>query len=76
MVLQSLIPVGGDAEIKGQIQEAFNQTKAQGKIKPSQLDGFIYDTGRTVGAANGRLTTKIKIHVNSDGRNLHAYPCH
>ena len=69
-------PGWGDTEIKGLIEEAFSKAKAQGKIKPSQLDGFIYDTGRTVGAANGRLTTKIKIHVNSDGRNLHAYPCH
>ena len=69
-------PGWGDAEIKGLIEEAFSKAKAQGKIKPSQLDGFVYDTGRTVGAANGRLTTKIKIHVNSDGRNLHAFPCH
>ncbi|MBR4613739.1 MAG: RHS repeat-associated core domain-containing protein [Kiritimatiellae bacterium] len=68
-------PGWGDAEIKGLIEDAFLSAKAQGKIKPSQLDGFIYDTGRTVGATNGKLTTKIKIHVNSDGRNLHAFPC-
>lgn len=68
-------PGWGDSEIKGLIDEAFKQAKAQGKIKPSQLDGFIYDTGRTVGAAKGRLTTKIKIHVNPDGKNLHAFPC-
>lgn len=68
-------PGWGDTEIKELIEEAFRSAKKQGKIVPSQLDGFIYDTGRTVGAANGRLTTKIKIHVNSDGRNLHAFPC-
>ena len=67
-------PGWGDAEIKGLIEEAFAKAKAQGKIKPSQLDGFVYDTGRTVGAANGNLTTKIKIHVGRDGKNLHAFP--
>ncbi len=69
-------PGWGDAEIKGLIEEAFTKAKAQGKLKPSELDGFIYDTGRAVGAANGKITTKIKIHVNSDGKNLHAFPCH
>lgn len=69
-------PGWGDTEIKGLIGEAFTTAKAQGKIKPSELDGFIYDTGRTVGAANGKITTKSKIHVNSDGRNLHAFPYH
>lgn len=67
-------PGWGDSEIKGLIEEAFKQAKLQGKIKPSQLDGFVYDTRRTIGAANGKLTTKIKIHVNSDGKNLHAFP--
>jgi hypothetical protein len=28
----------------------------------------------TVGASKGSLTTRIKIHVNKDGRNLHAFP--
>lgn len=69
-------PGWGDAEIKGLIEEAFKKAKSLGKIQPKELDGFIYDTGRVVGAADGKLTTKIKIHVNSDGRNLHAYPCH
>jgi RHS repeat-associated protein len=67
-------PGWGDSEIKGLIEEAFKQAKLQGKIKPSQLDGFVYDTRRTIGAANGKLTTKIKIHINSDGKNLHAFP--
>ena len=40
----------------------------------ADLDGFVYDAGRTVGAANGIITTKIKIHVGRDGKNLHAFP--
>ena len=45
-----LKPGWGDAEIKELIEEAFTQSQAQGKVKPSQLDGFIYDTGRIIGA--------------------------
>ena len=69
-------PGWGDAEIKELIEEAFAKARAQGKIRPSQLDGFVYDTGRIVGAADGAVATKIKIHVNSDGKRLHAFPCH
>ena len=68
------LPGWGDAEIKGLIEEAFAAAKKQGKIKPSELDGFIYDAGRLVGASKGNKTTRIKIHVNNDGRNLHAFP--
>lgn len=68
------MPGWGDSEIKGLIDEAFSAAKKQGKIKPSELDGFIYDAGRLVGASKGGKTTRIKIHVNSDGRNLHAFP--
>ena len=67
-------PGWGDAEIKGLIGEAFESAKRQGKFKPADLDGFVYDAGRTVGAANGIITTKIKIHVGRDGKNLHAFP--
>lgn len=56
------------------LDEALQAAKRQGKIKPSQIDGFIYDTGRHVGAANGGVTTKIKIHVSPDGKRLHAFP--
>ena len=64
----------GDREIKSLIDEALQAAKRQGKIKPSQVDGFIYDTGRNIGASKGRETTKIMIHVNRDGKNLHAFP--
>ena len=67
-------PGWGDPQIKGLIEEAFAAAKRLGKYKPVDLDGFVYDAGRTVGAANGKITTKIKIHVNPDGRNLHAFP--
>lgn len=68
-------PGWGDPQIKGLIEEAFAAAKRQGKYKPIDLDGFVYDTGRTIGAANGKITTKIKIHINRDGKNLHAFPC-
>ena len=67
-------PGWGDVEIKGLIGEAFESAKRQGKFKPADLDGFVYDAGRTVGAANGIITTKIKIHIGRDGKNLHAFP--
>jgi RHS repeat-associated protein len=67
-------PGWGDTQIKALIDEAFVEAKRQGKIKPHQLDGFIYDARRTVGASKGNLTTRIKIHINKDGRNLHAFP--
>lgn len=34
------------------------------------------DSFQEIGAADGKVTTKIKIHVNSDGKRLHAFPCH
>ena len=68
-------PGWGDSQIKGLIEEAFAAAKRLGKYKPTDLDGFVYDTGRTIGAANGKITTKIKIHINRDGKNLHAFPC-
>ena len=41
---------------------------------PQDLDGFVFDTGRIIGASNGKKVTKIKIHINADGKGLHAYP--
>ncbi len=68
------MPGWNDVEIKALIGDAFQAAKQQGKVSPKDLDGFIYDTGKTVGASNGKLTTKIKIHVNRDGTGLHAFP--
>ena len=68
------LPGWGDTEIKGLIEEAFSAAKAQGKFSPAQLDNFVYDAGKTVGAARGAKTTKIRIHVNPDGTGLHAFP--
>ena len=67
-------PGWGDAEIKALIDEALKAAQRMGKIKPTEVDGFIYDTGRFVGAAKGRKTTRIKIHVSPEGKRLHAFP--
>lgn len=67
-------PAWGDTQIKGLIDKAVAEAKRMGKYKPMDLDGFTYDAGRTVGAASGKITTKIKIHINRDGKNLHAFP--
>ena len=60
--------------VKGLISEAFKAAAKQGKIKPQDLDGFVFDTGRIIGASNGKKVTKIKIHINADGKGLHAFP--
>ena len=57
-----------------QTAEAFKAAAKQGKIKPQDLDGFVFDTGRIIGASNGKKVTKIKIHINADGKGLHAFP--
>ena len=60
--------------VRGLISEAFESAAKQGKFKPQELDGFVFDTGRVIGASNGKKVTKIKIHINPDGKGLHAYP--
>lgn len=68
------VPGWGDPEIKALVERAVEQAKAQGKIKPSELDNFVFDAGAKVGASNGKLTTKIKLKINANGENLHAFP--
>ncbi len=68
------IPGWGDNEIKKLIDEAFNAAKREGKVNLKDLNGYIYDTGKNIGASNGELTTKIQIQVNTDGTSLHAFP--
>ena len=68
------IPGWGDKEIKGLIQEAFNDAKSKGLFKPEQLNGYVYNAKRTVGASDGCLVKRVEIKINKDGTNLHAYP--
>jgi hypothetical protein len=68
------VPGWGDAEIKPLVEKAIQDAKMKGKIKPQDLDGYIFDVGSKVGASNGKVTSKIKIHINQDGTNLHAFP--
>jgi RHS repeat-associated protein len=68
------MPGWGDTEIQGVIENALLTAKKQGKIKPLDLDNFVYDVGKPVGAARGKITSKIRIHINPDGTGLHAFP--
>ena len=68
------MPGWGDAEIKTLIQEALDEAKKKGLLKPGQLNGYVYDARKTVGASDGCLVKRIEIKINNDGKNLHAYP--
>ena len=67
-------PGWGDAEIKKLIQEGLDQAKKNGKRKPDELNGYIYDAKKSVGASDGCPVNRIEIKINNDGENLHAYP--
>jgi hypothetical protein len=67
-------PGFGDKEIKDLITQALQDAKVKGKLKPKELDAYIFDTGNIIGASNGKKTTKIKLHINANGDNLHAFP--
>lgn len=67
-------PGWGDKEILELIELALKYAKGKGLVKPTDIDGYIFDCGRVVGASKGQTTRKIKIHINRDGRNLHAFP--
>jgi len=68
------IPGWGDSEIKSVLEKALKDAKVKGKMKPQEIDGYIFDVGSEIGASNGKMTTKIKIHINADGTNLHPFP--
>ena len=68
------LPGMKETEIKSLIEKGVEKAKELGKITPEQIDGFIFDTGKVIGASNGKKATKIKIHINRDGKNLHALP--
>jgi RHS repeat-associated protein len=68
------IPGWGDKEIKGLIQEAFDEAKKKGLVKPEQLNGYVYDAKRTIGASDGCPAKRVEIKINKNGTNLHAFP--
>ena len=59
--------------IKNYINKALKAAKAQKKLKPNELNNYVYDLGRNIGASNGKNTSKIKLKIDSIG-NIHAYP--
>lgn len=62
-----------DQQVQGYIEVAMRKAKEMGKVKPEQIKG-VYDIGTPVGASNGKISTKIKLQVDSMG-NVHAHPC-
>lgn len=52
---------------------AMNEAKAKGLIKPNQLNGYIYDAGRNIGAYNGKPTSFIQLKVTPQG-DVHIHP--
>ena len=64
-----------DHNVRALIKDAMESAKKSGKIKPFELDGFVYDFGKKniIGAAKGKCTSKIKLKVNSAGE-IHAFP--
>jgi len=68
------MPGWGDKEIKGLIQEAFDEAKKKGLVKPEQLNGYVYDAKRTIGASDGCPAKRVEIKINKNGANLHAFP--
>ena len=63
-----------DKEIIELINMALEEAKRQNRLKPTDLDGFIFDCGVVIGASKGKPTRKIKLHINKDGKGLHAFP--
>ena len=66
-------PQTTDADVQGYIDAALRKAKSEGKIKPSQLKGYEYNVGSTIGATGGKTTPKIKIQIDSNGY-IHAHP--
>ena len=52
---------------------AFQEAKSKGLIRPEQLDGYIYNAGRSIGAHNGKPTSFIQVKVTPQGE-VHIHP--
>ena len=52
---------------------ALREAKANGLIRPEQLDGYIYNAGCNIGAYNGKPTSFIKVKVTPQGE-VHIHP--
>jgi uncharacterized protein RhaS with RHS repeats len=60
-------------QAKQMINQALQAAKKQGKLKPEELDRFVFDTGMTIGASGGKPTSKVKIYVTPQGE-IHIRP--
>lgn len=58
---------------KKMIEKALQAAKSQGKLKPSDVNNFVYDTGKKIGASNGKEVSKIRLKMDSLG-NIYAHP--
>ena len=55
------------------VNQVLQVAKDRGLMNPNQLNGFIYDTGKVIGASAGKLTTKVQIYVTPQGE-VHVRP--
>lgn len=60
-------------DAKNLIDKALQQAKSQGKIRPSELDKYIFDAGANIGAHNGKPTSLIQLKVTPQGE-IHIHP--
>lgn len=55
------------------VRKALSAAFQTGKYETDEIDGFVWDSGRTIGAANGKLTSKIVVYMTSQNE-LHIRP--
>ncbi len=61
------------ADGKSLVDKALQVAKRLGKVKPKDLNGFVYDTKEAIGAAAGKVTTRIQLYVTPQGE-IHIRP--
>ena len=60
-------------DAKRLIDDALKEARSLGKVRPSELDKFIYDCGKNIGAHNGKPTSLIQLKVTPQGE-IHVHP--
>ena len=55
------------------IEEAMKKAASEGKLKPQNLDKYLYEFKDVIGADLGKCTKKIQLYVTPQG-DIHARP--